>query len=191
MTVVERVRELVAPLASEASLDVYDVEHSPGRIRVLVDAAGGVDMARIARLSRAVSRALDAHDLMPGRYTLEVSSPGLERPLRAPDHFRAAVGSDVKVKTVADYDGPRRLSGVLTAVDASGVELRGESGSRHRVNYGEIVWARTVFDWGPASRSRRPNPKRHGGGPPGAAGRRAPKRHDLRQPDSPTQVSTN
>ncbi len=185
MTVVERVRDLVAPLASEASLDVYDVEHSPGRIRVLVDAADGVDMARIARLSRAVSRTLDAHDLMPGRYTLEVSSPGLERPLRLPGHFRGAVGSDVKVKTVADYGGPRRLSGVLIAVDASGVELRDESGLHHQVSYGEIVWARTVFDWSSASRSRQPSPKRHG------ASRRAPKRHDLRQPDSPTQASVN
>ena len=150
MAVVDRVRDLVAPLAWAASVDVYDVEHNGGVVRVLVDAADGVDLGQISRLSRAVGRALDDHDAVPGRYTLEVSSPGLERPLRTPDHFRRAVGVRVKVKAVVGFEGPRRLSGVLEAADSRGVQVRDDGGLVHRIDYGEVSWARTVFEWRPS-----------------------------------------
>ena len=151
MAIVDRVRELVAPLAEAASVDLYDVEHNGGTVRVLVDADGGVDLDAIARLSRSVSRALDDHDdLVPGRYTLEVSSPGLERPLRTPEHFRRAAGSEVRVKTRPGFDGPRRLSGTLEAVADDGVAVRDADGELCRVAYEQLASARTVFHWGPS-----------------------------------------
>lgn len=168
MAVVDRVRDLVVPLAAAASIDLYDVEHNGGLVRVLVDAADGVDLNRIARLSRAVSRTLDKHDAVPGRYTLEVSSPGLERPLRTPDHFRRAVGSSVKVKTVPGYEGSRRLSGVLDHVDDHGIKVHDDTGDVYRVGYSEVISARTIFEWGPSSRvsGRKPS-----GQPAGARSR--------------------
>ena len=155
MAIADRVRELVAPLAHAVSVDLYDVEHHGGTVRILVDSDGGVDLDALARLSRSVSRALDDHDLIDGRYTLEVSSPGLERPLRTPDHFRRAAGSEVKVKTLPGFDGPRRLSGVLEAVSGDGVDVRGEDGQVLHVAFEQLASARTVFEWG--SGSRHPN----------------------------------
>ncbi|MXZ95032.1 MAG: ribosome maturation factor RimP [Acidimicrobiaceae bacterium] len=160
MAIADRVRELVAPLAEAVSVDLYDVEHHGGVVRVLVDADGGIDLDVIARLSRSISRALDEHDLIPGRYTLEVSSPGLERPLRTPEHFRRAAGSTVKVKTLAGFDGPRRLTGTLEAVADDGVDLRSPEGEVCRIAYEQLASARTVFEWGSrphqAQQSKRP-----------------------------------
>lgn len=155
----DRIRGLVAPVVEAESARLYDVEHNGGVLRVLVDADGGIGIDDIARLARAVSRELDEHDPIPGRYTLEVSSPGLERRLRTPDHFRGAVGSPVKLKTAPDFDGPRRVAGVLAGADDAGVEIREavggaeDSGASRRIGYDEISWARTVFEWGPSQRS--------------------------------------
>ena len=160
MAIADRVRELVTPLAQAASVDLYDVEHHGGMVRVLVDSDTGVDLAVLARLSRSVSRALDEHDLIDGRYTLEVSSPGLERPLRTPDHFRRAAGAEVKVKTLPGFDGPRRLTGVLEAVADDGVDLRGEDGQVSHVAFEQLASARTVFEWGPGSRRARESQQR-------------------------------
>ena len=99
-SVVERVREIVAPLLAARGLFVDDVEHKGSALRITVDREGGVDLDAIAEATRVVSRALDEDDPVPGSYTLEVSSPGLERPLRTPAHFARAVGTAVKVKTI-------------------------------------------------------------------------------------------
>ena len=82
MSVVDRVRELVAPVVVENGADLYDVEFNGGILRLLVDRPGGIDIDAIKRISRAAGRLLDDADPVPGRYTLEVSSPGLERPLQ-------------------------------------------------------------------------------------------------------------
>lgn len=168
--VAERVRALAAPLVEAESARLYDVEHNGGVLRVLVDADGGIGLDAITRLARALSREFDVHDPIPGRYTLEVSSPGLERRLRTPEHFRGAVGSPVKLKTAPEFDGPRRVVGDLAAADADGVEVRedgpgGEpgAGASVRVGYGQIASARTVFEWGPAPKPGRgagPGPRR-------------------------------
>ncbi len=75
---------------------LYDVEHAGSLLRILVDRPGGVDLDLLAQVTRELSSALDAADPLPGRYTLEVSSPGLERPLRRPEHFDAAIGATIR-----------------------------------------------------------------------------------------------
>ncbi len=113
----ERVRHLVEPVITGAGLEVWDVEVRPGLLRILVDRPGGVDLDTISRVSEAVSRVLDAHDDGPeGHYLLEVSSPGVERALRTPEHYRRFLGEVVAVKTTAPVDGARRFQGVLVAV---------------------------------------------------------------------------
>jgi ribosome maturation factor RimP len=100
---------------------------------------------------------------MPGqRYTLEVSSPGVERPLRTPRHFIRAVGETVTIRTTTGSQGERRLTGRVAAADPDGFVLDGDDlpvGGR-RFSYAEVERARTVFEWGG---QRRPSDgRRHG-----------------------------
>ncbi|MEM7141752.1 MAG: ribosome maturation factor RimP [Actinomycetota bacterium] len=156
MAIVDRVRELVLPIVEAESVELYDIEHNGGVLRIFVDdpnrvlgdESTGIDIEVIKRISRGVSHLLDETDPIPGRYTLEVSSPGLERPLRTPEHWRRAVGADVTLKTLPHVEGDRRVQGVLAAADTDGVEITTDDGSR-RVAYDDISKARTVFNWGP------------------------------------------
>ena len=101
---------------------------------------------------------LDELDPIPGRYSLEVSSPGVERTLRTPDHFARAVGETVSIKTRPQVPGERRLRGRLVSADAEGFELEveGEDPDSRRLAYADIDRARTVFVWGPEPRVARP-----------------------------------
>jgi len=151
MAITDRVRAIVLPLAEERGLDVYDVEQHQASVRILVSREGGIDINALTELSRSVSRALDETDPVPGKYTLEVSSPGLERPLRRPDHFQGAVTDRVTVKTVPGAEGDRRITGVLVAADEDGITVRPDEGldrDERRIAYDEIAAARTLFDWG-------------------------------------------
>lgn len=155
MSTVQRVREIVAPLVEAAGLQIYDVELAGGVLQVLVDRPGGADIDAISKLARVISRALDEHDPIAGEYALEVSSPGLERPLRTPDHFGAAVGATVKVKTRPGTEGDRRVEGTITAADHLHVTVRDADGVDHPVAYDDIERARTTFEWGAAGTTER------------------------------------
>jgi ribosome maturation factor RimP len=154
--------DILAPIVSVLGLELVDLELRAGLLRVVVDRAGGADLEAIATVTRAVSDALDAHDPFPGhRYTLEVSSPGVERPLKTPPQFARAVGETVTVRTVSGGEGERRLNGVLAAADDEGIVLTGDGlpeGGR-RLAFDEIERARTVFEWGGAAR---PSARRKG-----------------------------
>jgi ribosome maturation factor RimP len=165
MGAAEKVRELVEPVVTAKGLDLFDVEHAGPTLRVLVDRPGGVHLDLLAELTRVISALLDEHDPMPGRYTLEVSSPGLERTLRRPEHFRWAEGQKVTVKTTAEVEGDRRVQGVVAAADDDAVEIAVDGGERRRLAYHEIDKARTVFEWGPTPKPtskppRKPKPTR-------------------------------
>jgi ribosome maturation factor RimP len=165
MSVPERVRSLIEPLVDEQGLVLYDLELNGGVLRVVVDQpagdragdepapdeSAGVGMDAITPLTRAISRALDEHDPIDGHFTLEVSSPGLERNLRTPEHYRGAVGLVVSIKTTATAGGDRRFRGRLTEADDDGVVVIPDVApdQPRRLAYPEIERARTVFDWGP------------------------------------------
>ncbi|HEX9258800.1 MAG TPA: ribosome maturation factor RimP [Acidimicrobiales bacterium] len=150
MGVVERVSALATPLLADLGLEIYDIEHGGGTLRITVDRVGGVDLEAIAVATRVISRELDHTDPIPGRYTLEVTSPGLERTLRTPAHFRKAVGTTVSVRTHPHVEGSRRAHGVLQAADDDGITvLDTEVPGERRLRYDDIERARTVFEWGP------------------------------------------
>jgi ribosome maturation factor RimP len=151
------VEDLIAqlePVVAAADLELVDVELRSGVLVVTVDRTGGVDLEALTDANRAVSAVLDDIDPIPGRYTLEVSSPGVERRLRTPAHFAKAVGETVTVKTRPQVPGDRRVRGRLVAADDRGLDLvvDGTEASLH-LAYSDIDKARTVFVWGPAPRS--------------------------------------
>jgi ribosome maturation factor RimP len=149
LSVTERVRELVEPLLAAHGVEVVDVEQLGATLRVTVDRPGGIDLDAVSGATLVVSDALDRHDPLPGRYTLEVSSPGLERPLRTPAHFQRFVGTAVAVKTRSEVEGDRRVEGTLESADDEGFVVDG----RH-LTYDDVEKARTTFVWEPAERGK-------------------------------------
>lgn len=144
--------------AEGVELDDLDVRGSGnGRIvRITVDAPGGIGVDRIAQLSRGMSRLLDEDDSVSGSYTLEVSSPGLERRLRRPSHYQKAVGRELDVRTVEEIDGAQRHRGVLVELDDGALRL-GVDGATRVIPIQSITQARTVFRW---EKSPKPGVKR-------------------------------
>ncbi|MGH7894138.1 MAG: ribosome maturation factor RimP [Candidatus Binatia bacterium] len=118
--VTQRVWGLAEPVVMAAGLELVDVQYRPegGRaiLRLLIDRpTEGVTIDELARISRELGNVFDAHDAVPGRYHLECSSPGLNRPLVRADHYRRAVGRRVYVRTRTPVGGRRQFRGVLEA----------------------------------------------------------------------------
>jgi len=147
--------DILAPALSDLGLELVDLELRSGLLRVVVDRPGGADLEIISVATRAVSEILDVHDPFPGhRYTLEVSTPGVERPLKTPAQFARAVGEIVTLRTLSGDAGERRLRGRLVGVDEEGIVLEGEGLPEvgRRLTFDEIERARTVFEWGGSPR---------------------------------------
>ena len=150
MSVADDVHDLLVPLFQGRGLEVYDLTYGGGVLRIIVDKPGGVSLDEVADASKVASRLLDDHDMVQGRYTLEITSPGLERPLRRPEHYARAVGETVSIKLGPHIDGVRRIQGVLMGSDDDGITVD-EDGVPRRMVYGDIAKAKTVFEWGPMS----------------------------------------
>ena len=150
-----RLWSVVEPYLAAESVELDDIEivgRDRGRIvRIVVDAPDSLGVDQIADLSRGLSRLFDQHDLIPGAYTLEVTSPGLERKLRRPQHYRKSLGRDVTVKTQKPVDGSRRHRGALVRADDRSFVIDTEGGKRH-IDYDDVASARTVFEWGAKAR---------------------------------------
>jgi ribosome maturation factor RimP len=126
--VAERIWELAEPVVLAAGLELVDVQYRPegGRLvlRLLLDRPeGGVTLEEITRTARELGDVLDAHDPVPGRYHLECSSPGLNRPLVREAHYARAVGKQVRVRTREPLNARRQFRGRLASVSAEGVTV--------------------------------------------------------------------
>lgn len=148
----EEVRDLAEAVARRRRLSVWDVEigGQPGRsiVKVFVTGEnGGPDLDTVAQVSEEISRGLDLKDPIPGSYTLEVSTPGLERNLRTEEHFSSSIGEKVLIKTKERLVGnSHRIDGTVTAAGEGSVELD-VGGEGVTVPMDQIKSARTVFDW--------------------------------------------
>ncbi len=142
--VVEQVRALASRVAGGYDLVVFDVQfRREGRshvLRVQIDRPGpsataeeSVSVEDCARVSRELSAALDVEDSVPGAYTLEVSSPGLDRPLRGADDYRRFSGRRAKLVMRVAVDGQKYFKGRLGGLDDEDVLIDGDDGRRHRV----------------------------------------------------------
>ena len=158
-TIEHEIQTLIEPLVADFGAEVFDVTWGGGRLKVAVDAPGGIDTTTLSKVSRTISQELDLHDPIESRYTLEVSSPGLERRLRRPEHFAKSVGSTVTLKL---KDGKTRLSGEIVEATDAEVTLRLADGdtaetsdsSTKTISFDDIARAQTVFQWEGAQHSR-------------------------------------
>lgn len=152
VNVVTSVTAMVSPILDDLGLELYDMEFSGGVLKVTIDTPAGqqagVDIDQISRVNRLLGRELDHNDVVPGRYTLEVSSPGLERNLRTPHHFQREVGKDVSIRLVAEHEGQRRFAGALVAAtDATATVRVTDTAQSVEIPLALIEKAKTVFVW--------------------------------------------
>jgi len=130
----ETLTVLLQPVVEELGYALWELECAPGQgsgfVRLYIDAEAGISLDDCERVSRAVSEVLDVEDPVAGKYTLEVSSPGLERPLRTAAHFARFVGETVFVELARPQDGRRRFMGPLKAAGADTIEVEVD-GQRH------------------------------------------------------------
>ena len=139
---------LLTPVVADLGLECLGVEYSPshgnGLVRVYIDASGrAVTVDDCEAVSRQVSATLDVNDPIPSRYTLEVSSPGLDRPLYTPEQFARFAGRAAKVETNLAIAGRRRFQGPILAVEGGDVVLE-QDGSPVRIAHGNIHKAKLV-----------------------------------------------
>lgn len=155
MSTVDTIREIADSFAPEFDLEVFDVEFTGGILRITADRVdkadpkAGAAISMLQKLSKRVAHVIEEKDLIASAFTLEVSSPGLERKLRTPDHFQRSVGEKIKVKTFPGYEGDRRNEGTLVSADDDGIELAVDGNTNIRIRFDQIAKANTIFDWGP------------------------------------------
>ena len=130
---VSEIWNLIEPVIAVEGMEVLEIEYrreSMGRVlRIFIDSEQGVTVEDCARISRIAGDVLDAADLIPGRYHLEVSSPGLDRPLRKFEHFQKHIGDIVEIRTLVPLHDRRNFKGELQEVSPEQISVDCDSKS--------------------------------------------------------------
>ncbi|OJT25972.1 ribosome maturation factor RimP [Archangium sp. Cb G35] len=153
-TVEARAQELLEPIVAGEGLELLEVEFLRERegwiLRLFIDKPGGrVGLDECSQVSRAVDTVLDVEDIVPHEYNLEVSSPGVNRPLKKPVHFERVKGQTVKVKTFGPIGEPPRknFTGTLTEVAADAIAVDVEGAGSFRIPFKDIAKANLEFEF--------------------------------------------
>lgn len=149
LPVTEVVASLAAPHAVRVGLEVVDVEfvREGGQkiLRVLIDREGGISLEDCEAMSKALGEDLDRTDPIPFSYCLEVSSPGIERPLKKEQDFRRFAGRLVHCRLYSPLDGKKNFSGVLLGLEGQEILLEDEEAGLVRFPFAEVAGAKLVF----------------------------------------------
>ena len=149
----EKVAALLEPHIERQGYELVSVDFRKGTrnslLRLLVDRpGGGITLSDLEKLSPTLGDLLDVYDPVEGRYTMEVASPGINRPLRKLEHFVAVQGERIKVRTHQARDGQKTFTGKLVRVDESGIELEDEaSRKRQTIGFDEMSQANYEYDF--------------------------------------------
>ena len=149
---VSRIWELATQIADGEAMEVIDVElrregTRGGRVlRVYLDKEGGPNVDDLGRVSRQLSELLDSQDIVEGSYTLEVSSPGINRPLKKPEHFHRFIGKRVRIRTGDMIDGRRSFLGILSEVSGDTIRIEVE-GKPYQIPFTMIEKSNYEHDW--------------------------------------------
>lgn len=147
----EKLNELLRPLVSDLGLEFVGIEFSPSRgsslLRVYIDAPERpVAIEDCERVSREISALMDVNDPIEGRYTLEVSSPGIDRPLFSLEHFTRFIGCEAKISVALPIDGRQRFSGTIRGVEDDRI-LFDQDGKEVVISHANLVKAKLVPDY--------------------------------------------
>jgi ribosome maturation factor RimP len=148
-TLERQIREALVPRIEALGFECVEIAFAPegGRkvLRILVDTPEGVTADHCARVSRAVGPELEAFEGLPARWVLEVSSPGINRPLVRPEHYKRFLGESVKIRLKEKLDGGQTLTGILRAIDGDVVTIETTVGNK-QVSLDAIARARLHRD---------------------------------------------
>lgn len=146
----ERLEQLLEPVIGSLGYELLLLEYSPSpkntMLRLYIDAAAGITLDDCERVSKEVAGVLDVEDPIRNAYRLEVSSPGLDRPLVKPAHFQRFVGQQARVQLLAPLNGRRRFIGAIVGADEQIVRIETEEGIAE-IPLAEIDRARLVPDY--------------------------------------------
>jgi ribosome maturation factor RimP len=152
LSITEQVADLVEPVLEDMDFELVDVEylsrHGKWVLRLYIDKEGGVTLDDCARVSREIGDLIDVKDIIIHEYALEVSSPGLDRPLKKEKDFEHAIGKKIKVKTVAPVKGRRNYTGYLRNFQKGILYMELENGLVH-LPWKEVEKASLVYEFNP------------------------------------------
>ena len=150
----EKIRQLIEPVIESEGMEIIDVECLKMKfrwlVRIYIDKEGGVTIDDCSEISKQVGDILDVYDVLPGSYTLEVSSPGLDRPLTRDKDFIKYLGSTVRIKTGEKLDGVKNFHGKLNDyLDENGAKtlIVDVSGKIYRIPRDMVVKAHLVYEF--------------------------------------------
>ena len=128
------VQELITPTVEKLGFSIWDVEYvkegAEWYLHITIDKEGGVDLNDVENVHRAIDPIIDSADPIEDFYYLDVSSPGLERNIRTPEHYRACIGCEVELKLFSAINGTRQISGVLEGISDDDAEIAITSGGK-------------------------------------------------------------
>lgn len=149
--VIQIAAELAAPILQELGLTLWDVrfekEGSSWYLRYFIDKENGVNIDDCEQFSRKIDKLLDEADPIPQSYYLEVSSPGIERELRRPEHFEFCRGEKVRIKTIRPVDGIREFIGILHGAKDGRVEIVLNNGELKQFEIAQTAYIRIYDDF--------------------------------------------
>lgn len=147
----QKTEEILLPITEEYGFELVDVEYvkegSTWYLRAYIDKPGGIDINDCEKVSRRLSDLLDEKDYIEDAYILEVSSPGLGRPLKKEKDFKRSMGEEVEIRTYRMIDKQKEFTGVLTRYDADTVTIAMEDETEKTFDRSDIALIRLAFDF--------------------------------------------
>lgn len=147
----QKTEEILAPIMEETGFELVDVEYvkegGTWYLRAYIDKPGGINIIDCEQVSRRLSEILDEKDYIEEAYILEVSSPGLGRPLKKEKDFKRSMGEEVEIKTYRMIDKQKEFTGILNDYDKESVTIKMDDETLRTFNKSDIALIRLAFDF--------------------------------------------
>jgi len=146
---IDRIFQLIEPIVQEEQCELLDVEFTSDQghkvLRVTIDKTGGVLVADCSRVSHSIEDLLEVENVVPGHFNLEVSSPGLNRPLRLKKHFERVLGQKIQVTTKEKIEGRKHYKGILRQIKSDDLVIEIDN-QEFKVPFKQLAKANLVYE---------------------------------------------